>query len=85
MTSSKFRGFQTPSPPSSSVIFAIPPPDDVIFYQPRPAFPKMTFGNNKKIMVKFKITKFSFEYHSKQKSIHLLLTECFRHEMTHFD
>ena len=46
MTSSKIRGFQTPSPPpSSSVIFAIPPPlDDVIFYQPHPPFPNMIFG-----------------------------------------
>ena len=43
MTSSKIRGFQTPS-----VIFRhlrqTPPLDDVIFPQPPPLFPKMIFG-----------------------------------------
>ena len=42
MTSSKIRDFQTPSPsPSSSVTFARPPLDDVIFHRPpAPPFPR---------------------------------------------
>ena len=70
MTSSKTRDLQTPF-----VIFARPL-DDVIFHQ----HPISLFFGKIIFMVKFKNKKsgFSPEYYSKQKSIKLLLPECFR-------
>ena len=75
MTSSEIRGFQTPPPSFIFRHFCHTPLDDVIFYQTPPFFPR--WFSAKSFMIKFKITRsgFSFEYYSKQKSIHLLLAE----------
>ena len=75
MTSSKIWRFSDPLPhPSSSVIFTTSPSP--------PFFPRW-FSAKLFFMVKFKITKsgFSYEHYSKQKSIHLLLAECFRYKL----